>query len=190
MAPTIADVFDEYDLDLAEADFARELARSLRGDRPPQDVSEQMLTDLQESGGLEHPEQLAHWGERDDNGLRLALHSTMLADLLEATVSASQAAQYLGISRSRLSHRARSVPLLSSLVGRHRRYYRWQFAGGSVIPGLGIIAERLTGEEHPLDVAALMTTPAEDLAGSTPVDYLVSGGNPVVVARILEELTY
>ncbi|WP_347352227.1 hypothetical protein [Intrasporangium sp.] len=190
MTHTIADVFDEYDLDLTEADFAHELARSLRQDPAPRMVSEQMLRDLQESGGLEHPEQLARWQERDDRGLRMAVHSTMLADLLDATVSASQAAQYLGISRSRLSHKRRSVPLLSSMVGRHRRYYRWQFAGGTVVPGLGIITERLTGEEHPLDVAALMATPAEELGGRIPVDYLVSGGNPVKVARILEELTF
>ncbi|HOA02837.1 MAG TPA: hypothetical protein PKI27_10990 [Dermatophilaceae bacterium] len=186
---SIAEVFDRYDLELSESDFARELARSLADAPAPTDVSARLLTDLQESGGLTDPARLSTWSQRDDRDLRVAVQSTMLSDLLAATYSASQTAELLSISRSRLSHKTKSVPLLTALVGRHRRYYRWQFSEGHIVPGLGILADHLTGDEHPLDIATMMTSRSDDLDGRTPVDFLVTGGNPVLVARLLEGLS-
>lgn len=185
---SIADVFASHELDLSEGEFAAELASSLARDPVPDRVSDRMLADLEVSGGLDHPERLRGWSEHDDAALRVAVHSTMLADLLAATLSTSQAARLLGISESRLSHRAREIPLLTSKVGRHRRYYRWQFVDGHVLPGLGIVTDRLTGQEHPLNVAAVMSSPAEELDGRTPVEHLATGGNPVLVADLVEGL--
>ncbi len=188
MAMTVADVLDGYAI--SEAEFARELQAALTEDTARDEVSPQMLADLRAHGGLAHPERLEGWSERDDRGLRLAIQATGLTDLIDATMSAAEAAQYLDISPSRLSHMARMVPLLSSRIGRHPRYFRWQFTGGGLLPGLAELASSLTGEEHPLDVAAIMTSPAEEFDSRTPVQFLASGGDAKAVVPLLTVLAY
>ncbi len=119
---SIAEVFDRYDLDLREDDFAQELARTLAGGPHPVRLSDQLFTHLQEVGGLEHPERLSRWSERDERALGVSVRATMLADLMAATVSAAQAAQMLRISPSRLTHKAKQIPLFSTKVGRQLRH--------------------------------------------------------------------
>ncbi|CAM2930856.1 hypothetical protein ACSL103130_07385 [Actinomyces slackii] len=186
MTLTIADVYAEQGLDYDEEAYARQLQAMLRQAPRAMAVGESMLADLLEHGGLSEPERLRSWSTQD--AARLATgHAEMIINrTLELTLSAAQAAEELGISPSRLSHRAASTPLASTMVGGRKRYWRWQFASGHALPRLGEVVSRIPQELAGIDVAVIMTSPEESLGGRSPVDHLLLGEGIEPVVALLD----
>lgn len=90
------------------------------------------------------------------------------------------------VRRSRLNGDLYAVSM--GVGGRALRFPRWQFRDGAVVPGLRRILGALPADFHPLDVEAFMTSSHELLDGSSPVDWLVTGGPADVVVSLAEEL--
>lgn len=121
--------------------------------------------------------------------------ATVLARATDETVSVlgeasrsmtiDQAADVLGIHRSRVSHRLRDGHLYAYRLGSQRRLPRWQLtAGGEPLPGLEAVLATLATDLHPAAVEGFFTTPDPDLDGATPAQWLSSGGDP---QRIVDE---
>lgn len=60
---------------------------------------------------------------------------------------------------------------------------------GTVVPGLRELIPRFPADYHPLDVQSVMSTPAEELAGSTPAEWLVGGGEIAKVEKLIDDLS-
>ncbi|WP_159625215.1 hypothetical protein [Actinomyces sp. zg296] len=185
MTLTVADVYAEQGLDYDEEAHARQLRAMLRKAPRGMAVGEAMLADLVERGGLDEPARLRSGSGR--SAARLAVgHAEMVINrTLELTLSAAQAAEELGISPSRLSHRAASTPLAATAVGGRKRYWRWQFAAGRALPHLGEVVSGLPGDLAGIDIATIMTSPDESLGGRSPVDHLLLGGGAEAVVALL-----
>lgn len=67
----------------------------------------------------------------------------------------------------------------------------WQIVDGRLLPGLEAVASAAAGL-HPLTLAGFMTRPDEDLVADgqvvSPVDWLLTGGDPDVVAQLVAGL--
>lgn len=118
---------------------------------------------------------------------------------LARTLTADQVAERLGIDASRVRHRQAKNNLFAFLSGRTRLYPTWQFAAGAdtIVPHLAAVVDAFPEGWHPASIEGFMTTPQRDLparidgaAGDdaylTPVEWLVGGGNPDDIVRILE----
>lgn len=186
MTLTIADVYAEQGLDFDEEAYARQLREMLRRSPRAMAVGETMLADLVEHGGLSYPARLRVVAGGRSARLAAGHAEMVVSRTLELTLSAAQAAQELGISPSRLSHRAASTPLASTVVGGRKRYWRWQFAAGRALPHLGEVVSRLPGDLAGIDVATIMTSSDESLGGHSPVDHLLLGGDAEPVVALLD----
>lgn len=101
------------------------------------------------------------------------------------SLTIGQAADVLGIHRSRLSHRLRDRRLYAFRLGSQRRLPRWQLtADGAPLPGLEVVLPALPADLHPAAVEGFFTTPDADLDGATPAEWLRSGGDP---QRVVQE---
>ena len=101
------------------------------------------------------------------------------------SLTIDQAADLLGIHRSRVSHRVRDGRLYAFRLGSQRRLPRWQLtAAGQPLPGLETVLPALPGDLHPTAVEGFFTTPDPDLDGVTPAQWLASGGDP---QRVVDE---
>jgi hypothetical protein len=70
-------------------------------------------------------------------------------------------------------------------------YPEWQFTSdGSVLPGLRQVLFALPPGYHPLDIRAVMTTPAEELGGHSPREWLRGGGDVQEVVAFAKGLNY
>jgi excisionase family DNA binding protein len=109
--------------------------------------------------------------------------------LLDEALTVEQAADLLEVSRGRVRQRLASGELrgLRHPDG-HTVIPRWQFRDHKVVPGL-VQALASAGDLHPLVLSKFMATPSRDLAlddtPTTPIDWLVTGGEPAVVAELL-----
>lgn len=114
-----------------------------------------------------------------------------LSEVLESTLTLDQAAEKLGISRSRLSHRLGEGTMWAVTISGRRRLPRWQVTpDGALLPGLAAIVEVIPTALHPLAVEAFMTTPRPDFDDLSPVDWLVSGGDPAPVVDWLAGMAH
>lgn len=186
MTLTVADVYAEQGLDYDEEAYARQLQAMLRRSSRGMAVDQAMVADLMEHGGLADPGRLRSWTGKDTARLATGHAEMVINRALELTLSAPQTAQELGISPSRLSHRAASTPLASTMIGGRKRYWRWQFASGRTLPRLGEITPRIPGDLAGIDVATIMTSPDESLGGRSPVDHLLLGGGAEPVVALLD----
>lgn len=115
---------------------------------------------------------------------RTIVAARTLADSLRSTMTIDQAADLLGVSRSRVSHRIADGSLWATGIHGRRLVPRWQFtADGQVIPGLPKVVSAIPTSLHPLAVEAFMTTPRVDFDDQSPVEWLTSGGDPGVIAE-------
>lgn len=105
-----------------------------------------------------------------------------LSEALESTLTLDQAAEKLGISRSRLSHRLGEGTMWAFTISGRRRLPRWQFTpDGALLPGLKAIVQSIPENLHPLAIEAFMTTPRPTFDSLSPAEWLVSGGDPAPV---------
>ena len=176
---TLSELLAQYDL--TEDDLSTSLQRRLS------------LQPLPTSAELTAGEE-AFW----DRHAGIALHDPQATPLVRATdetvsviteasrsLTIDQAAELLGIHRSRVSHRLRDGRLYAYRLGTQRRIPRWQLtADGDPLPGLEAVLAALPGDLHPTAVEGFFTTSDPDLDGVTPVHWLASGGDP---QRVVDE---
>jgi hypothetical protein len=114
---------------------------------------------------------------------RVVTAARTLADTVRSTATLDQAANMLGLSRSRLSHRISAGTVWTVTVQGRRLVPRWQFSSdGLLLPGLDQIVAAIPDNLHPLAVDAFMTSPRSDFDDQSPAGWLASGGNPAVIA--------
>ncbi|WIY01563.1 DNA-binding protein [Amycolatopsis mongoliensis] len=125
--------------------------------------------------------------EPDFRARTVAAHAV----LAESALSVNEAAKALGVDDSRIRHRLKEGRLTGWKDGGWR-LPAWQFAGSGVLPGLEVVLKALPEDQPALVVAAFMSTPQPDLVinehPATPRQWLLSGGDPDHVARLIAML--
>lgn len=129
-----------------------------------------------------------NWSGDDERRIRARAAVRELGDTLSRTVSIKEAAGILGIDRSRVSRRISGKTLWAFDLHGNRRIPRWQFVGGGLLPGLEVIVPAIPRGATPVMVEAFMRTPQPDFEDRTPIEYLVAGGDPSVVAEFIADL--
>lgn len=125
--------------------------------------------------------------EPDFRARTVAAHAV----LAESALSVNEAARALGVDDSRIRHRLKEGRL-TGWKDPGWRLPAWQFAGSGVLPGLEVVLRAVPEDQPALVVAAFMSTPQEDLVinaqPATPRQWLLSGGEPEHVARLVAML--
>ncbi len=186
---TIADVLAPFDV--AEDDFADELARDLRAtpDAAASGLSEEQEAILAGHGGIVDPRR----GDARSVGRKsLRASSSNLAEQTRISMSVAQAALLLRVDQSRVRHRLRDRALYGFKIGAGLRLPLWQFDNGEPIPGLRAVLAALPADLHPLEVAGFMSTPDPDLTvadePTSPRDWLTHGGGVDAVRGLVAHL--
>ncbi|MFI7123687.1 DNA-binding protein [Amycolatopsis sp. NPDC049868] len=125
--------------------------------------------------------------EPDFRARTVAAHAV----LADSALSVLEAAKALGVDDSRIRHRLKEGRL-TGWKDQGWRLPAWQFAGSGVLPGLEIVLRAVPEDQPALVVAAFMSTPQADLVinehPATPRQWLLSGGDPEHVARLVATL--
>jgi len=112
---------------------------------------------------------------------------------LEATWSAKEVATHLRTDLQGVNQRRVNKGLFSIDVENERRYPAWQFTNNAdqpVLPGIELLVAAFPHDMHPASILGFMSTPQDsariDGLPTAPVEWLVRGGDPQVLKRILE----
>lgn len=128
-----------------------------------------------------------HEDEPDFRARTVAAHAV----LADSALNVLEAAQALGVDDSRIRHRLKEGRL-TGWKDQGWRLPSWQFNGSGVLPGLEVVLRAVPEDQPALVVAAFMNTPQADLVISdrpaTPRQWLLSGGDPEVLARLVATL--
>lgn len=108
--------------------------------------------------------------------------------LAAGSLSLAEAAERLGVDRSRVSRRCSTGRLYSFTLDGTVRIPRWQLAGDRLLPGLEQVVPAIPAETTPLLIEAVMTAPQEETGSLPPVDFLAEGGAPRVVVEMVADL--
>lgn len=188
----VAEVLIQWGSDASEADVAAVLNNTFQAMPAPYAAvpSKAALAYLAEHGGPEAAETVASWSSRTEHQRRVQSAITGTAQLVAGMVSIDQAADRVGVDRSRISHFINDRParLYAVKMGTRRRIPIWQLHGNTLLPGLDRIVPAIPDEAHPLDVTGVMTTPQDELGGRTPIEHLVEGGDVEPVTVLLSDL--
>ncbi|WET77198.1 DNA-binding protein [Amycolatopsis sp. QT-25] len=129
-----------------------------------------------------------HGEDEPDFRARTVAAHAVLAD---SALSVLEAAKTLGVDDSRIRHRLKEGRL-TGWKDQGWRLPAWQFAGSGVLPGLEVVLRAVPEDQPALVVAAFMSTPQADLVindhPATPRQWLLSGGDPEHVARLVSTL--
>jgi excisionase family DNA binding protein len=191
MASGLSDLLTRHRTGLTEQDVvtALEAALSAAHDDGTAPLTDAEVAYLREHGGPGVPAAL---GDGNPAGLRRVSAEAAVdrvAEAVSGSFSLEEAAQLLGVDRTRVSHRLRAGTLWSFTLGRHRRIPRWQLlSNGSVLPGLAVLVPAIPSGIEPATVAAFMSAPQQDLGDQTPSRFLAGGGDPRVVAELVADL--
>lgn len=115
-----------------------------------------------------------------------------LASALQLTrdsLTVAQAATQLGLLHDDVRDRISARTLYGYPIGGQLLLPRWQFRDGGVLPHLTRLLSGLPLDAHPMTVTGFMTTPSDELAGQTPVQWLAGDRDPTPVAFALSALT-
>ncbi|MCW4354135.1 helix-turn-helix domain-containing protein [Hoyosella sp. YIM 151337] len=186
----IKDVLDRYNVGLTEQDLAGELDAALRSLQHPGSapLSAHELEYLTQHAGEGTNEVLAQWDPVHEQHRHAVAVASSVKDLVASSLSRTQAAQQLGVDPSGISRRIHEDALWSFKVGSRLRIPSWQFAGNALLPGLAEIVAAIPDDAHPLDIAAMMTSPHEFIDGHTPAQWLAAGRDPSVIVSMIEDL--
>ena len=127
--------------------------------------------------------------EPDHRARTVAAHAV----LAEGALTVAEAATKLGVDDSRIRHRLARGRLTGwKDPGGGWRMPAWQFTASSVLPGLETVLRTMPQDQPALVVAAFMSTPQSDLVingrSATPRQWLLAGGDPELVAELIEPL--
>lgn len=125
----------------------------------------------------------------------LAVTASRYAALLASALTTAEAAGLLGVSEGRVRQRLKYGTLYGVKAGRENRLPAFQFEGGGEVPGVGRVVRALRQGAHPVAVQNFFTSLNPDLyldeeeeRPLSPRDWLLSGGDPGVIAPLAEEL--
>src|SRR5215211_6208125 len=125
----------------------------------------------------------------------LARTAAKYAALLASALTTGEAAEVLGVGESRIRQRLREGTLYGMKSGRENRLPAFQFEGAKEVPRIAEVLERMDRSLHPVAVLNWFTLPNPDLyldeEEARPVSpryWLLSGGDPEVPGRLVEEL--
>ena len=195
--PLDADRFLRAGLTAAPAEIERLVEEAIERAlplRPPVDARDELGEDelrFLEEAGVD----LADLAPRD-RGVRspLALTAADYAALLTTALTVADLAARLGVDESRIRQRLARHTLYGIKDGKSWRIPLFQLddAGQALVPGLYRVAP-YWGDAHPVEVVRWFTLPHVDLAGLdeqsvSPRRWLLTGGDPGVVAALAEEL--
>jgi hypothetical protein len=189
--------FQRAGLTVEPAEFERlvmEAVERVLPVRPPTDARDELTeTELRflEEAGVD-PAELA---PRDHGAASpLALTAADYAALLTMAVTVSDLAARLGVDTSRIRQRLALHTLYGIKDGTAWRIPLFQLddAGQALVPGLHRVAPLWAGA-HPVEVARWFTLPHVDLEDAdgesmSPRAWLLTGGDPALVATLAEEL--
>lgn len=187
---TAQDVFARHFPGLSPEEVDAELSRTPAAGATP--ISAAAIGFLTQHGGEESRVAIEEYDEAEVERDRVVTAARTLEELLESSWSLELAAQTLGISRSRVSHRISSQTLYAFTLQGRRYVPQWQFVAASKgepgvepIPGLARIVPLIPRDLHPLAVRAFMESPLEDLDGKSPTTFLASYGPVEAVQELL-----
>lgn len=190
---TAQDVFARHFPGLSPEEVDAELSRTPAPGATP--ISAAAVGFLVDHGGEEARVAIEEYDEAEVQRDRAITAAQTLEEMLESSWSLELAAQMLGVSRSRVSHRISSQTLYAFTLQGRRYVPQWQFAAASKvergvepIPGLARIVPLIPRDLHPLAVRAFMETPLEDLDEKSPTTFLVSHGPVEAVEELLVAL--
>jgi hypothetical protein len=126
--------------------------------------------------------------EGDPTGAaQVALGQAQLLRFADEALTSKEAAELLGVGASRVRQMVKDRDLWS-LAEHEVRVPQWQIVNGKPVPGLRHLAEAARSL-HPFTVSRFMERPSVDLLLEgqkvSPIDWLVSGGDPQRVADLL-----
>ncbi|MTD15065.1 hypothetical protein GIS00_14070 [Nakamurella sp. YIM 132087] len=187
---TLAEVLSQYGPDLDEGEFLADLKAKLaavhRDDGPGLTIGE--LDFLESHGGPDARAVVHDWDPVAQRRRRQEVAAGSVQSVWAATMSASEVAETLGKGRPQISRDLKARKLYGIRVGSQWRIPRWQFVNGAVLPGLDGVVPAIPDDLHPTAIEGFMTTEQDELSGRSPISYLVSGGDPRVVAELLDGL--
>lgn len=104
-----------------------------------------------------------------------------MRELMETALTVDEAAERLGVSRSRVRQRAGDRRLWAIKRAHRLLLPAIQFTDSGQVPGLDVVLATLPGDVHPLTVLGLLTTPQSDLRLENVevpiIDWLAFGGD-------------
>ncbi len=155
---------------------------------PGKEFSEEEIMALEE-GGLDLSPQ------EESGPDPLARTAAKYVALLASALTTKEAAEVLEVGESRVRQRLRERTLYGVKVGRENRLPAFQFEGGKEVPGIAQVLKHIDRSLHPVAVLNWFMLPNPDLfldeeeTGSvSPRHWLLSGGDPEILARLAEEL--
>ncbi len=116
------------------------------------------------------------------------------AALLETGLTTREASERLGVNQSRIRQKLTSKPpsLYGIRIEGKWRLPLFQFTLKGIVPGIELAIANLDSELHPLAVYRWFTIPNPDLQVDeeplSPLDWLRSGNDPEVVARLAADI--
>lgn len=190
MMSTLTEVLGTYAPEITETDFVAALRAKFEqvngADDPSLTAGE--LAFVAEHGGAAARDAVAQWDPSAERSRRSRIAADSVQHLVAQTLSAVEVAGLTGKSRSQITRDLNGEKLYGLSVGRHWRIPRWQFVEGAVLPGLAEVVPAIPQHLHPSVVEGFMTTPQDELDSRTPINYLMTGGNPAQVAELVAEL--
>lgn len=153
-----------------------------REDLPPHEV------ELLQRGGLDL--------DADVSPDPLAKTVATFAALIRDSYTAGEAAEMLGVNRSRIRQRILDRSLYGFKIDNEWRIPAFQFdESGNALPGLSVLVRELDPSLHPVAVLRWFTSPdpelvAEELSEEplSPQQWLMAGRSPEVVVQIAADL--
>lgn len=189
---TAQDVLERHFPGLTPDEVDAELSRTPAAGATP--ISATSLEFLAEHGGDEARVAIAHYDPARVAHTQTVTAALDLEELLRSSLTIDDAANALGVSRSRISHRLKAQTIYAFTVQGRRYLPRWQFRtptrGGNaeLIPGLAQVVPAIPRDLHPLALGNFMTTPLIDLDDKSPVEHLCSLGGVELVTDWLTSL--
>lgn len=142
---------------------------------------------LAEHGGPDAAAVIKEWSPGGERQARARVAVQALTSAVAGSISAKEAAEILGVDRSRISRRIGKTLWAFDMHGQ-RRLPRWQFLDATPLPGLDVIVPVIPRGVTPAVLEAFMRTPQADFDDKTPIEYLAAGGDPRPVAGFVQDL--
>ena len=112
--------------------------------------------------------------------------------LVANSLTVPEAAARLGVHTARVLQRLKQRSLYGVKIGRDWRLPAFQFTEHGEVPNIGKVLTRIDPEIHPVAVVTWITSPDPDFwignRNVSPVEWLRSGGNPDLAARLAATL--